>query len=77
MIGTDELIRRALGGLRVVEAAEGLRKELERTGEQDPAGLILADLMLRHAEAAERAALALRLRMFGDYRDTEIRWGDQ
>jgi hypothetical protein len=76
MSRTDELMRRALGGLRVVEAAEGLRKELEEAGGPDPAGLILADLMVRHAEKAERAAMALRLRLRRTYDETEAHWGE-
>jgi hypothetical protein len=73
---TEELLGRALGGLRVVKAAEGLRSELAALGGRDPAGLVLADLMVRHAEEAERAAMALRLRLRRTYDEAEADWGE-
>ena len=70
------LTRRALDGLRVVRAAEGLRVALDRIGDEDPAALVLADLMVRHAEKAERAAMALRLRLHRMYAQRDAKWGE-
>ena len=75
MSESRELTRRALDGLRVVRAAEGLREALERIEDEDPAALILADLMVRHAETAERAAMALRLRLHRMYVQRDAKWG--
>lgn len=74
----DDLIRRALSGLRVVEAAGWLQEALDASGGTgaDPAVPFLADLMVRHAESAERAAMALRLQLHREYREAETGWGD-
>lgn len=76
MNGIEELIRQAATGLRVVNAAEVLRRELESTGERDPAGLVLADLLVRHATAVERAAMALQSGLYQSYRKIESDWGE-
>jgi len=68
---TQELLTKSMHGLRVVWAAEGLRAELEP--DNDPASMILADLMVRHAERAERAARALRMTLHQAYVDESER----
>lgn len=78
MSGHEDLIRRALSGLRVVEAAGWLLEALDGSGGTgaDPAVPFLADLMVRHAESAERAATALRLGLHREHRQSETGWGD-